>query len=179
MEKKSNILKNKIVKFAGATLLAGAISVGGLAIYDSTIDHTQEICPFVSILGVQHQVNAINNDKDNWSNGIQAEFRETAYITGQYLVPTNDPVTVTTSAIAMTTTDKDGKSITTYMAPSGNALIGDKCVKTIIPTSINDAIIITKGDVVYPENAQSGDIIHRDAISYENEVVTNILTLKK
>ena len=65
------------------------------------------------------------------------------------------------------------------MAPSGNALIGDKCVKTIIPTSINDAIIITKGDVVYPENAQSGDIIHRDAISYENEVVTNILTLKK
>ena len=49
MEKKSN----KIVKYVGAGLLTATLATGiGLKIYDTHIDHTQEICPISKICAI-------------------------------------------------------------------------------------------------------------------------------
>ena len=147
-EKKNSKLKGRVVKFAGATVLAGALAIRGLAIYDSSIDHTQKICPFVSVLGVQHQVNMINK-----IDGLQAKYEKNIYIIddGKTVYPNGDPVRITVSAIA----EKLDDETASYMAPSGYVISGKTCYKTIYqePT---DAVVIRN----------------------EDERITNILTLK-
>lgn len=61
MEKKIN--KKKIVKYAAAGLLTAVLATGvGFEIYDSTIDHTQELCPLTNFLGDEHQYRQMIND---------------------------------------------------------------------------------------------------------------------
>ena len=55
--KKNKVIKNLVV-CAGASAIIGG-TFGGLALYDSHIDHTEEICPFTHILGIEHQIEKI------------------------------------------------------------------------------------------------------------------------
>lgn len=56
--------KSKVKKYVGcalvATLVAGGVVAKGVEI-ERNVDHIHEVCPFVSILGLEHQAKAINN----------------------------------------------------------------------------------------------------------------------
>lgn len=56
--KKNKVIKNLVVCAGAAAIIGGGTAVG-LALYDSHIDHTEEICPFTHILGVEHQIEKI------------------------------------------------------------------------------------------------------------------------
>lgn len=56
--------KSKVKKYVGSalvvTLIAGGVIAKGVEV-ERNVDHVRELCPFVSILGLEHQANAINN----------------------------------------------------------------------------------------------------------------------
>ena len=63
MESETKIDKKKIIKFAGAGILTGALVMGvGLHLYDANIDHLNEFCPLNNVFGLEHQVHEINNN---------------------------------------------------------------------------------------------------------------------
>ena len=174
-EKEKPELKGRLVKFAGATIVAAALVTGGLAVGDLAIDHTQYVCPFNSILGVEHQVNTVNNKKENWQNGIQARIQTVYTLPNGYILAGTKgerriPATYST----------DGKT-GHYIVPEGYVLdlSGDMpmAVQMIDATRI-DTLVVTKGDVVYPENVNPENIFQRNEITYENEEVINTLRLK-
>lgn len=64
--------KTGIKVFAGALTIT--IAAAGFAVYDSTIDHVNEICPLCSIVGLVHQKNAIN--RYDSADGYFAMYKE-------------------------------------------------------------------------------------------------------
>ena len=77
--------KERIKIYAGVITLVAALTGGSLVLYDSTIDHTTEVCPFTAILGPNHQINKINSDA-NKKNGITGEYMEQEYAPSGYVV---------------------------------------------------------------------------------------------
>ena len=50
--------RNIIISASAAAIIGGA--AGGLVLYDSNFDHTESICPFTKVLGVEHQIEKIS-----------------------------------------------------------------------------------------------------------------------
>ncbi len=73
--KKRKTVSNNVIKFTGATLLTFSLTTGGITLFDYLFDHNEKICPFVPLVGYQHQINQINSDNDNKDNGITARYQ--------------------------------------------------------------------------------------------------------
>ena len=98
----------KMVKYVGATTLTLALISGmGISVYDTTIDHTEELCPIAQIfsysfkeklpIGYKHQIDKMENEYKN--NEINASITykdlaiETSYIESiDILEPTQNTV---------------------------------------------------------------------------------------
>ena len=120
--KKENIKKNIATIALVATLVVGGT---GIAIEES-IDHTEEYCPFCDVLGMEHQVNVINNSKRY--DGYTAIYRPEYIETTKY----------TTDAVI--SVDENGEM--QYLAPSGYTLQGDKAVMNV-STKQDECIEVT------------------------------------
>lgn len=73
--KKRKPVSTNVIKVTGATLLTFSLTTGGIVLFDNIFDHNEEICPFVSWLGYQHQISKINSDEDNKINGYIAHYQ--------------------------------------------------------------------------------------------------------
>lgn len=133
MEKKVN--NKKIVKYAGAGLLAAAITTG-VVIYDGCIEHEQEICPITRALNVipnfafpemptgiaLHQLYQMESDLvDRGLDNVTV-----AYCPGNYSVTTGmEKVTVEPTMI------KSEDGTVTYTIPAGYILKNDENGKLV------------------------------------------------
>lgn len=155
---KKEINKKKIVKYAGAGLLATyLLTFGGMHLYDSHIDHLNEYCPLNNVLGLQHQVHKINNEYSVYGiNAFYAENGEAQLVSAPMKTKIN------------------GKVV--EMTPIGYGLSNGKIVKNIKINDGEDVIAVTRGTAIYPEGAQPGDLIKKSDIQVYNPQVFKIIT---
>ena len=73
--KRENIKRNIATVALVASLVAGGTGI----VIEENIDHTEEYCPFCSILGMEHQANVINNSKKY--DGYTAEYLQDYNVT--------------------------------------------------------------------------------------------------
>lgn len=120
--------KSKIIKYAGAGLLSVCVIAGaGISFKEKNVDHVNEYCPLNGILGIEHQVEKINEQVSN-------EYRAYAVEDGKVELH-SDFIT------------ENGKNI----LPEGYVLEGDFGVKTV-NVGTDDAVIITESSIISDEN---------------------------
>lgn len=79
--------KKNIKKYVGcalvATIITGGVVAKGVEV-ERNVDHVHELCPFVSVLGLEHQANAINNNnyfyQAVYTNSKSADTRPDTYL---------------------------------------------------------------------------------------------------
>ncbi len=128
VKQQTNVVKRKIVKFTGAVVIAGALAVGGLAIYDSMIDHTKE----VDAVRATHIL-----DFDSAEEELKSVLLKLPVADGveQSYISVTDYVEVGRKTL------EDGTFL--YYVPSGYTLEGTKGKKTsIVPDYSNTVLTI-------------------------------------
>lgn len=179
LEEKTRIDKRKIIKYAGSALILTSLAVGGLAIYDSGIDHTEEICPICKIasipvnangltIGIQHQISEMEKEYDSKYLNAVISY-EPDYMDGPAIV----------SDITFQTSETDY----VYACPPGYLLEYDEngmpyAVKTIY---VKPTQIVRDGEIVYM--APSGYALEMQNGSYvcvkkERKEITTISTIE-
>lgn len=68
--KKENIKKNAAI----ITIVSSLIVAGTGILVEELTDHANEYCPYCGILGIQHQVDVVNNSKKNMYEGYTAKL---------------------------------------------------------------------------------------------------------
>lgn len=179
LEEKSRIDKKKIERYVGCAFVLTALAFGmvEVAVYDSGIDHTEEICPICKIasipvndngltLGIKHQINTM--EEEYKKKGIDAVISyEPDYIDGPAIV----------SDITFPTSETNY----VYACPTGYTIEYDEngipyAVKT---TYVEPTQIIRDGEIVYA--APSGYVLEMQNGSYvcvkkEKKEITTIST---
>lgn len=143
LEPKKRINGKRIAKYAGAGLLAAVLATGvGLGIYDTQVDHTQEICPITKLLSIPTAVNGEyipdftmgislhqfpEMKKDYADKGIE----DVTISFGEQTKKVVDTQTVPPYIVTL----EDGRQV--YSAPAGYVLTIDEngntvCVKKIV-----------------------------------------------
>ena len=116
------IKKSNIIKYGSAYLLAGSFfTFLGVKLYDSQIDHLNEYCPLNDYLGVNHQINVINNE-------LEPRYRAYYLKSGK---------------------GKLCSDYTKDYIPEGYEVHGNKAYKNI-QIGLSNAIIVTDNTVVIP-----------------------------
>ena len=111
--KRENIKRNIATIALVATLVAGGT---GIAI-DKSIDHTEDYCPFCNVLGMEHQVNVINNSKkyENYRAKYVHDYN-TTYTTNPIPMFTSEGVVYYAPAGYKLVANSTDNSETTYVA---------------------------------------------------------------
>lgn len=129
--------KDKIIKYTGVGVVCLSLMGSGLSILETSINHNEKICPFVTIFGVDHQINAINDDINNQNEGIYA-----SYVENEIDTTITDPIYIKHS---------DGTEV--YYAPLGCKLkiIDDKIMsvheENVDPSYNNSVLVKQNGEI--------------------------------
>lgn len=168
--------------YAGSIIVASALSMAGVVINDSKIDHTKEICILTRNFGFIHQLAMINKSKINIESGIKARYFDKGYIVDaadgtKIIVSGPEEITLDSPSYVLTLENSDGlEEKKVYIVPDGydNSGIYDvptNRIKTLKPTEVNDSIIITK------ENGDGIITNPEEDLNYDDETVINVLSL--
>lgn len=145
--------KTKFKKYvAGMLILSGFTYAGSVAVktIDANINHQEEICPLVHILGYDHQVKKI---KESISNDVDVIFSKNKVNLSIHKVNTK---------VRFTDDSKNMLDVSTY--------VDDQ--------SIEGPVAILGIDVGEKLNIEP-DIIETENEKYNNYRIVNILTFKK
>ncbi len=132
--------KRKITLYSGIGLLSMGILVGGLKMYDSTIDHTQKICPIT-------KVSCFLNGDEKGSLHQQKEIGKLDSSVRYFRYPEDSETTLTLMASVNEYVDQNGNTVTTYIAHEGYTLNGKICTK-VIDCSNESVLIIDNSKIL-------------------------------
>ena len=111
---KNSVDKKKIIKYTATGLLTTYIATSGIInLIETNIDHLHEYCPLNKILGIEHQIDEINEQYG--LAGLNAHYE--------------DEINIQETVKPTTIQNEDGQII--YTIPDGYILEGEVGIKNI------------------------------------------------